>query len=127
MIGLWIVLAHLTGDYLIQSHWMATEKVKRMWPAVAHGVTYTLPWLVVTHSWWALVVVGGTHIVIDRWRLARYVVWAKNLMAPASHRSPLTATGYPDSTPIWLSTWLLIIADNTMHLVIGAVVIMAAS
>ncbi|MBT2390812.1 DUF3307 domain-containing protein [Streptomyces sp. ISL-1] len=30
------LLAHLAGDYLIQSDWMATEKVKRWWPAVVH-------------------------------------------------------------------------------------------
>ncbi len=33
------LLAHLVGDYLIQSDWMATEKVKRWWPAIVHGTT----------------------------------------------------------------------------------------
>jgi hypothetical protein len=28
-------------------------------------------------------------------------------------------TGYPPTTPIWLSTWLLIVADNTLHLAIN--------
>ncbi|WP_205679869.1 DUF3307 domain-containing protein [Paenarthrobacter ureafaciens] len=36
MIVLWILLAHLIGDYLIQSDWMASEKTKRWWPAIAH-------------------------------------------------------------------------------------------
>lgn len=119
MIALGIVLAHLVGDYLLQSHWMACEKTKRWWPAIAHGLTYTLPYLLVTQSPWALLVIGGTHIVIDRYRLARHVVWAKNLMGPKEFRAGHTPTGYPAGTPDWLAVWLLIIADNTLHLLIN--------
>ena len=120
MTGLGIILAHLVGDYLLQSHWMATEKTSRWWPAIAHGLTYTLPYALVTQSPAALVVICVTHIVIDRFRLARHVVWLKNLAAPRRHQSPHTATGYPESTPAWLSVWLLIVADNTLHLLINA-------
>lgn len=114
-----LLLAHLLGDYVIQSHWMATEKTKRWWPAIAHAVTYGLPFLLVTHSPLALAVIVGTHAVIDRYRLARYVVWAKNQVGPASHRPPWSqaaSTGYPADAPAWLAVWLLIIADNTLHL-----------
>ena len=79
-------LAHLVGDYLLQSHWMATEKTKRWWPAAAHALTYGLPFLLITQSPLALAVIVGTHAVIDRYRLARHVVWAKNQLAPHSHR-----------------------------------------
>lgn len=119
MTALGIVLAHLVGDYLFQSHWMACEKTKRWWPAVAHGLTYTVPYLLVTQSLVALLVIGGTHIVIDRYRLARHVVWLKNLAAPKAYRAGHTATGYPDNTPPWLAVWLLIVADNTLHLLIN--------
>jgi hypothetical protein len=117
--GLGILLAHLAGDYLIQSHYMATEKVNRWWPAVAHGVTYTVPYVFVTRSPAALLTIAGTHVVIDRWRLAKHVVWLKNLAAPKPYRAPHTATGYPDDTPVWLAVWLLIAADNTLHLLIN--------
>jgi hypothetical protein len=120
VIALGIVLAHLVGDYLIQSHWMAVEKVNRWWPAIAHGLTYTLPYALVTQSWVALVVIAGTHIVIDRYRLAKHVVWFKNQFAPKAYRPGHTATGYPDETPAWLAVWLLIFADNTLHLLINA-------
>lgn len=30
-----------------------------------------------------------------------------------------TATGFSDKTPIWLSTWLMIIVDNTTHITIN--------
>lgn len=119
MTALGIVLAHLVGDYLLQSHWMATCKTQRWWPAIAHGLTYTLPYLFVTRSITALAIICLTHIVIDRYRLARHVVWAKNLMAPRAFRSGHTATGYPETTPAWLAVWLLIIADNTLHLLIN--------
>lgn len=120
MTGLGILLAHLVGDYLLQTHHQAVEKTKHWGPAVAHGLTYTLPYALVTQSWAALAVIAGTHMVIDRYRLARYVVWAKNLPAPAAFRAPLSSpTGYPSDTPPWLAVWLLILADNTLHLLIN--------
>lgn len=124
MTALGIVLAHLVGDYLIQSHWMAVEKVNRWWPAIAHGLTYTLPYALVTQSLVALAVIAGSHIVIDRYRLAKHVVWLKNLAAPKAYRAPHTATGYPEDTPPWLAVWLLIIADNTIHLLINTAAVM---
>lgn len=117
-----VLLAHLVGDYLLQSHWMATEKTKRWWPAIAHAVTYGLPFLLVTQSPLALLVIVGTHAVIDRYRLARYVVWLKNLNAPGSHRRPwseCSATGFPPETPAWLAVWLVFIVDNSLHLLIN--------
>ena len=121
MTGLGIILAHLVGDYLLQTHHQAVEKVKHWPPAIAHGLTYTLPYVLVTQSPAALAVICGTHIVIDRFRLARYVVWLKNLPAPKAYRAPLSSpTGYPEDTPPWLAVWLLILADNTMHLLINA-------
>lgn len=119
MTGLGIILAHLVGDYLIQSHWMAVEKVHRWWPAVAHGATYTVPYVFVTQSPTALAVIAVTHVLIDRWRLAKHIVWFKNLFAPEAYRAPHTDTGYPTDTPAWLAVWLLIVADNTMHLLVN--------
>lgn len=113
-------MAHMVGDYLIQSHWMANAKTKQWWPAAVHGVTYTLPFVLITQSIVALLVIGGTHIVIDHWRLARYVVWFRNQLAPKAWRPALVeATGTPDSAPVWLSTWLLFIADNILHMLIN--------
>lgn len=117
------LLAHLVGDYLIQSHWMATEKTKRWWPAWVHAVTYGLPFLLVTRSPLALAAIVCTHAVIDRYRLARHLVWLKNQLAPARSRPGHTMTGYTDDVPPWLAVWLLIIADNTVHLLINTAAI----
>ncbi|ART68224.1 hypothetical protein BTO20_06170 [Mycobacterium dioxanotrophicus] len=112
-------LAHMVGDYLIQSDWMAQEKTKRWWPAVAHALTYGIPFLFVTQSLLALLVIISTHAVIDRYRLARHVVWFKNQFAPSAFRPPHTATGHGADRPDWLAVWLLIIADNVLHMLIN--------
>lgn len=112
------LVAHLVGDYIFQSHWMATEKVKQTPAAATHAFFYTLPFALITQSPWALLVIALTHFVIDRYRLARYVVWLKN-----GAQGPVTATGYPEDVPPWLAVWLLIIADNVMHIVINGAAI----
>lgn len=150
------LICHLLGDYVIQSDWMASEKTKRSLAALAHAVTYTLPFLFLTRSWKALAFIAVTHFIIDRWRLARYVCWAKNWLAPPRSVGPCdicddppktkqdgpfqwwighnamckkrrnwawkdcVATGYGPDKPPWLAVWLLIIADNTMHLICNA-------
>lgn len=111
------ILAHLVGDYILQSDWMANEKAKRTVAAALHAAVYTLPFLLLTHSVAALVFIAATHFLIDRFRLARYVVWAKNL----NWSAPVTATGYSAEKPAWLAVWLYIIADNTLHLICNGI------
>lgn len=148
------LFCHLVGDYFLQSDYMANGKTKSHIPALCHALTYTLVFLFLTTSWKALLVIGTTHFLIDRFRLARYICWAKNWLAPwksvpvdssecvCSKCSDLkgkaccicgttklippvkswkecSATGYDPETPIWLTTWLLIITDNAMHLIIN--------
>jgi hypothetical protein len=113
------LFAHALGDYVLQSDWQALEKTKRHFPALVHAVVYACPFvLFFWPSLLALLVIVGTHFLIDRYRLARYVVWAKNFLAPRSYwRSwaECQKTGYPADRPDWLTVWLLIIADNTLH------------
>jgi hypothetical protein len=133
------LLLHLFGDYVTQSEWMATNKTKSVVPAVCHAIVYSLPFLLLRPSWIAFAAICGTHFVIDHWRLARHVIWLKNVvLAPPSQAdeqvrhedgsyAPVykyswqncATTGYPDQTPTWLAVWLMIIADNTMHLTIN--------
>lgn len=123
------ILAHLMGDYILQSDWMANEKTKRSVAALAHVLCYSLPFLFFRPSLAAWLFIIVTHFVIDRWRLARFVVYAKNFIGPwgwRPSRAPwreYEATGYHVSRPIWLATWLLIIADNTMHLICNGIVL----
>lgn len=117
------VILHFVGDYLTQSHWMATEKTKHAWPAILHGAIYGAPFLILTRDPAALALIAGTHIAIDRYRLARHLIWVKNLMAPRGHNPPWSAckvTGYPPDTPQWLAVGLMIVADNTIHVLINS-------
>lgn len=127
MTAYWLIVLHLLGDYLLQSDWMAQRKTTSSVPAAAHAVVYTAPFWLLMPSWWAMLLIGGTHFVIDRWRLARYVCWFKNLISPPTayaDGSPVwwhswaecQGTGYHKDRPAWLAVWLLIIADNTLHL-----------
>jgi hypothetical protein len=109
------LVAHAVGDYVLQSDWMASEKTKQNAAALVHAFTYTAPFLFLTQSPWALFFVLWTHFAIDRWRLARYVVWAKNWLGPNKPWAECKVTGYPPEKPAWMAVWLLIIADNTMH------------
>lgn len=114
------LLAHAVGDYILQSHWMATEKTKRSFAAGIHAVAYTLPFLFLTQSPAALAFICGTHFLIDRFRLARWVVWAKNGYA-FDGQQHITGTGYREDVPAWLAVWLLIIADNILHVALNGI------
>jgi hypothetical protein len=115
------LLAHAIGDYVLQSDWMANEKTKQSFAAACHAVFYTLPFLIFRPSYGALMVICGTHFIIDRWRLARYVVYTKNFLSPRpwSAWAECSGTGYHNTRPPWMAVWLLIIADNVMHVAIN--------
>lgn len=114
------LLLHLLGDYILQTNWMATEKTKRDIAAAAHAFVYGLSFLLLTSSGLALFTIVWTHYLIDRYRLARYVVFAKNWATePHLRWGECSTTGYHKDTPPWLAFWLLIIADNTLHLCIN--------
>lgn len=78
------LILHLVGDYVTQSDWMASQKTTRYLPAFVHATVYSLPFLLLRLSWIAFAIILGTHFLIDRFRLAKYVVWAKNFIAPPS-------------------------------------------
>ena len=118
------IMAHLVGDYILQTEWMVSKKGSSSLACLIHVFFYTLPFLLITKEPVALAIIAGTHFLIDRWRLARVVVWAKNRPWPGSKSwQECKATGYPPELPIWLSTWLVIIVDNIIHLLINGVAI----
>lgn len=113
------LIAHAIGDYVLQSDWMAQQKTKRHFAAFAHAVTYSVPFLFLAPSLVAWCVIVASHAAIDRYRLARYVVWAKNWLGPNRPWSECQGTGYPESRPPWMAVWLMIIADNVIHVLIN--------
>ena len=111
----WGLLFHFVGDYLFQTHWMAINKVNKFFPAFIHALVYSLPFILICFNWYWLIIFV-THFFIDRYRLAKYWVWFIN-------RGSMENNGYPSGVPIWLSTWLLFIVDNTFHILINSSVI----
>jgi hypothetical protein len=116
------IVAHMMGDYVLQTDHMAQTKTGNTKTALAHGIVYALPFLAITRNLKSLAVIAGTHALIDRYRLARYVVWAKNQLAPKDFRYPLSEagpTGYGLHRDPTLSVVLMIAADNSLHLAIN--------
>lgn len=136
---MWQLIAHLVGDYVLQNHFMATKKTSSWFWAALHALAYGLPFLLlVDHAWqWGAIV--ATHVLIDRYRLARYWVefwgigcagWLPNYWHRQNQRNAVM--WMPESevedlrveaAPPFLAVWLLIIVDNTMHLAINALVL----
>lgn len=114
------LLLHLIGDYITQTDWMAQNKAKNWGVAYLHACVYALPFILLSPSVIAWFCILWTHFIIDHFRLARYVVFAKNwITQPSLKWADCSTTGYHKDTPPWLAFWLLIIADNTMHLTIN--------
>lgn len=115
------LVLHFVGDYLLQSGWMATQKSKKVYVAAVHALVYALPFLLLRPSMAAFAFIVVTHTAMDRLRLARYLVWAKNWLGPYRPLSwsECRETGYPPSQPAWMNVWLLIIVDNTLHVIMN--------
>lgn len=114
------LILHLIGDYVTQTDWMAKNKTSNSIAAGAHAIVYSLPFLMLGPSCQAFTVILVTHFLIDRFRLARFVVYAKNkVTTPSLKWADASGTGYHKDDPAWLSVWLLIAADNTLHLTIN--------
>lgn len=132
------LLCHIVGDYFLQSDWMALNKNKHTIPCLIHVILYALPFLLLTNSLLALFLIAAAHFVLDRWSLTKYIIWAKNFLNPSFQNPPFSkcgVTGYyddwlnepgePNVRPKFITTWLYIISDNTIHLICNYFILMA--
>lgn len=103
---------HLVGDYLFQNDWMAREKVRNDWVALLHASLYSALFLFLV-DWWGMLILLGSHFLIDRLRLAVYWIRLVNWRWDGDN------LGYGEGKPKWMSVWLMIIIDNTWHVVIN--------
>lgn len=128
------LFAHIFGDYILQSDWMALNKSKRSLPCLVHVLLYTSVFLFITTSWKALLVIGAVHFVLDRFPvIVRRIIWTKNHLGPNFKFVPFNLcniTGYydglanPSNVEIngyshrlsYVTVWLYIITDNFLHL-----------
>lgn len=110
-------ILHFVGDYLLQNDWMAQQKTKDWFACTVHCVLYTLPFTFILWKspWICLIFI--THYFIDRYRLAQYWIRFVNWKWDGNN------FGYSDEKPQWMSVWLLIIVDNTFHIIFNSIAI----
>ena len=113
------ILFHLIGDYIFQTDWMAKNKVKSWFPALVHALIYSLLFFTIG-SWKAVLIVFLNHLIIDRFSLAKYVIWFKNrITGNTGFYEAMTNFGYNSKMPPFMAFWLYAIADNTLHFTIN--------
>ena len=80
---------------------MGLNKSKRTWPCLVHVLLYTACFLVLTTSWKALLVIGVTHFILDRYPIIlKRLIWVKEHMGPGLKYVPFekcSVTGYYDN------------------------------
>lgn len=132
------LLCHLVPDYLLQSDWMTLNKSKLSLNCLVHVLIYTCCFLFLTHSIPALLFIGGTHFLLDRFHIImRKLLWWKNHF-PTMKYPPFeycNSTGYFDDSPynikkadeamiakfgkprhFFITIWIYIVCDNVLHL-----------
>jgi hypothetical protein len=115
------LLLHLIGDYLLQPDGMANRKRYFSMTAHIHALIYAAPFILLTRSPWALWVIFISHSAIDHFGLARYLAFFKNWVESGGSIlwADYARTGFCPKKADWMAVWLLIITDNTMHLIIN--------
>jgi len=114
------LLLHLFGDYVLQNDWMALNKKNRgltgLLACLTHCILYGLPFLLIT-NYIAVLSIILTHFIIDRTNIvAKFLAIRNNV-------DNIDNFGFAKNRPFALSIWLLIITDNTFHLIINYLLI----
>jgi len=115
-----LLLAHLWGDYILQNDWMVRNKTSNSGACAVHVLMYGIPFLFImdmTASAWLVIVI--THFIIDRYRLARYVIYARNRCVDNYKLKDSDAFGFRSGTPEHISFFVCVLVDNTLHLTIN--------
>ena len=74
---LFLLLAHLVADFVLQTSASCKSKVEKHWRSVHHyihaGIVFALSWLVSfdLRFWWCALIIGGLHLCIDVWKSYR--------------------------------------------------------
>lgn len=101
------IYAHLIGDYLLQTDWMAKSKKQKSWVCAAHVMTYLLPFLLCGFPVWKLAAIGVQHFLQDRTNI---VAWSMKWSGRSTFALPP------------LAPWSIILTDNIFHvLFIGGI------
>lgn len=133
MTPLYLLAAHLVGDFVFQTRWQATEKFTEPWCRLRHATTYALPFIpiavVFSPRWeWALnfmIALWFFHFLTDSRRfhstLGDWVAW--QTMSGAEREREWSRPTYEtygntsDSLPPNPWSGVPIMVDQALHLV----------
>lgn len=95
-------ICHFVGDFWLQTDWMAMNKGKKTLNCLVHVLIYTSCFTVLTLSWKALLFIGVTHFILDRFHiiLKKLIYWKNHF--PTFDYPPFEycdTTGYYDDSP----------------------------
>ena len=117
------LILHLLGDFIIQTDTMALNKksytLKGWIACLSHCITYAIPFLLIT-NWKIVILIGITHLIFDKTNLITYLLSLKN-------RCKTDNFGFSPKTPAFITIWLNIITDNSVHLLINYLLIIYIS
>lgn len=108
----WLIIAHLIGDYLFQTSWMAKYKATKWLPLLSHVTVYTFVLSII--AWfafggltiWGILIIFVSHVFLDQ---RGFVVWwVRTIMRVEDNKQ---------------AGWLSIIVDQIFHVLIIAVVV----
>lgn len=109
------IIAHLVGDFLIQTDRMAEGKKRSTSILLLHGLTYIIPFIPLMFifpefTYWKIMLIVIQHISQDG---TNFVIWFmyKTGKIEFSRQPPL-------------SPWSVIVVDNTLHLLFIAVILL---
>jgi hypothetical protein len=94
------IYAHMIGDYLIQTDWMAAGKKRSSWICAVHVLTYLIPFLFTPLAWWQVALIGLQHFAQDR---TGFVVWMMKAKGSGVFVGPPCGP------------WSVIVTDNVLH------------
>ena len=128
----WLVFAHLVADFVLQNDWIAINKAqggRTGWAALlVHGGHVALCLVPVVLAFGVpglayLVLVAGTHVLVDRWKVI--ATRRSDAAAQAAARRRLAAGASPPPSGLgaaW-TPWpgMLFLADQALHLTFAIV------
>ena len=107
----WALIAHVVADWLLQTDWMAVNKVNLRHPAgYVHAGVYTL-FMLPLFPWFLALLIGVTHLFIDTRGPVHW--WMRNIKRVSS--GAYATTGFVESA-----------VDQAFHVVVLAAAALAA-
>ena len=101
-----LLLAHLLGDFLFQTSWMAINKMNKWLPLLAHSIVYTAVIGIIAFvsfgalAPWQLIIIMLAHVILDRRTFVAW--WVQHIMR----------------TNLSENRWLGIMVDQIFHVTI---------